>query len=69
MKTTWKLKKGTYSRNLPFYEVHHKGKYRRFSGRTKAEAYARSIGQNLFNPYQGRIDIINTQTGEITKFQ
>ena len=66
---TWTIKKNGYTRKLPFYEVHHAGKYLRFSGKTKAEAYARSIGQNLFNQYNGRIDIVNTQTGEITKFQ
>lgn len=65
----WELKKGGYTRKLPFYEVHHMGKCRRFSGKTKAEQYARSIGQNLFNQYNGRIDIVNTQTGEVHKFQ
>lgn len=69
MVTTWQLNKNGFKRNLPFYEVHHNGKYRRFSGKTKAENYARSIGKNLFNQYNGRIDIVNTQTGEVTKFQ
>lgn len=69
MENTWTLNKNGFKRKLPFYEVHHNGRYRRFCGRTKAEQYARSIGQNLFNPYNGKIDIINTTTGEIYKYQ
>lgn len=69
MRTEWKMQKKGFTRNLPFYEVHHGGRYKRFSGKTKAENYAKSIGKSLFNPYNGRIDIVNTQTGEMWRYQ
>lgn len=69
MNRTWKFRRNGYTRNLPFYEVRHNGKRMVFSGKTKAINYAKSIEQNLFNPIRHRIDIVNTDTGEVTKFQ
>lgn len=70
MKTTWQLNKNGFKRNLPYYEVHHDGKHRRFSGKTKAYKYAETIGRNLLNPNSTtKIDIVNTQTGESYRFQ
>lgn len=70
MNSTWQLNKNGFKRNLPYYEVHHNGNYRRFSGKTKAINYAQSIGRNLFNPNNNdRIDIVNTQTGQIYRYQ
>lgn len=69
MKTTYTFTRGKYKRNMPFYEVKHHGKTIRFSGKTKAINYAKSIANNIFNPNTSRIDIVNTETGEVTKFQ
>lgn len=69
MSRTWKFTRNGYTRNLPFYEVHHNGKRMVFSGKTKAINYAKSISQDLFNPIRQRIDIVNTQTGECIKYQ